>query len=534
MRGHLGHRSRIVHARLICSWLLGAVFLASSARVPAVSADDEASLFTPAGRQRPGQPVLKSPADACHVKVTIRDAKTGEPTFCRVNVVGSDGNFYYPKQNYLTPYALTGRWPKTGLGNREGKAPIRYLGRFFYSWGSFEVDVPPGNLRVEVWKGLEYRPQVIVTEIVRDKNLTLTLPLSNDVTLAKSGYFPGDSHLHFRRQTDADDQTILDLMEAEDVRFGSILAYNEPAGPYAGIMETLAAPQFRGLGATSRAVARRFPHLLRPGIPQLVRPSQSVFPQRPGAGRTSASTPTTVRCTDCWPARRATKAASPSTATAVTPRPMPYATIYADAIQGNVDGVELLQFGIYREMGLADWYRLLNIGYRFPCLGASDYPACRWLADCRTYVRMSGAAEHEGLVRGSGGRPQLRHDGAAAACSKSTANRPASESTSRAPVRTRSTARIRVRSEVAPVSDVHLIVNGKVVSAWKVPADQADGQMDRIREARSSSASRRGSRPARFGTAPRGSPERRRAHESGLRLARRPAALRPRFARCAA
>ncbi len=35
---------------------------------------------------------------------------------------------------------------------------------------------------------------------------------------------------------------IFDLLEAEDIHFASILAYNEPAGPYAGIMQTLAAP----------------------------------------------------------------------------------------------------------------------------------------------------------------------------------------------------------------------------------------------------------------------------------------------------
>ena len=28
-----------------------------------------------------------------------------------------------------------------------GKAPVRYLGRFFYTWGRAEVDVPPGEQR---------------------------------------------------------------------------------------------------------------------------------------------------------------------------------------------------------------------------------------------------------------------------------------------------------------------------------------------------------------------------------------------------
>src|SRR5262249_4348647 len=136
-------------------------------------------------------------------------------------------------------------------GNREGKAPIRYLGRFFYSWGNAEVEVPPGVVRVEVWKGFEYKPQIATAQVAAEKAASVEVKLSDPVGLSKSGYFSGDSHLHFRRQTDADEQTILDLMEAEDVRFGSILAYNEPAGPYAGIMETLATPQFRGLGAAS-------------------------------------------------------------------------------------------------------------------------------------------------------------------------------------------------------------------------------------------------------------------------------------------
>jgi len=238
-------------ARLLLSLMLGLTTFAGGKCVRNVRADDESVLLTPPGFHKPGQAVVKAPVNSGRLKVTVRDARTGAAAFCRVNVVGSDGNFYYPKQNYLTPYALTGRWPKMGMGNREGKAPIRYLGRFFYSWGDFEIELPPGAARVEVWKGLEYRPEVASTTIDTGQDKSLEIKLTNETGLALDGYAPGDSHLHFRRQTDADDQAILDLMEAEDIRYGSILAYNEPAGPYAGIMETLAAPQFRGLGTDS-------------------------------------------------------------------------------------------------------------------------------------------------------------------------------------------------------------------------------------------------------------------------------------------
>jgi putative membrane-bound dehydrogenase-like protein len=438
----------------------------------AASADDEAVLFTPAGRQRPGQPILKPPANSRRVKVTVLDSKTGQPTFCRVNVIGDDGNYYYPKQNYLTPYALAGQWPKTGLGNRDGKAPIRYLGHFFYSWGTFEVEVPLGNLRVEAWKGVECQPTNVDAKVVKDTETIVTVYISNDVKLAKSGYFSGDSHLHFRRQTDADDQTILDLMEAEDVHFASILAYNEPAGPYAGIMETLAAPQFRGLGTASersrggfhifsgQEYRSSYGHLNLYGRNDLVLGNKRVNANDgPLYGTIARET--------------REKGGFAFYCHGGYAQSLPYATIYADAIQGNVDGVELLQFGIYREMGLEDWYRLLNIGYRFPCLGASDYPACRWLADCRTYVRIPGPQTMKAWFAGAASGRSFVTTGPLLLLEVD--GKPPGERIDLAGSGPHSvTARLRVRSEVAPVSDVHLIVNGKVAATWKVPAADAE------------------------------------------------------------
>ena len=49
------------------------------------------------------------------------------------------------------------------------QVPICYLGRFFYSWGENEIDVPPGPVRVEVWKGLEYLPASMSVLIAKDE-----------------------------------------------------------------------------------------------------------------------------------------------------------------------------------------------------------------------------------------------------------------------------------------------------------------------------------------------------------------------------
>ena len=121
-------------------------------------ADDEAFIVTPPGFNRPGQAKTATGEKTGRLRITVRDRATGRPTPCRVNVVGPDGHFYQPAPNPLSPYSLTGQWPKTGKGNREGKAPIRYLGRFFYTTGDVEVAVPAGSVRVEAWKGFEYRP----------------------------------------------------------------------------------------------------------------------------------------------------------------------------------------------------------------------------------------------------------------------------------------------------------------------------------------------------------------------------------------
>jgi putative membrane-bound dehydrogenase-like protein len=465
-----------------------------------VRADDEAYLMTPAGFSQPGRARTVSGNEAGQLRIRVCDRATGLPTFCRLNVVGPDGNYYQPAPNPLSPFSLVGQWPRTGNGNREGKAPIRYLGRFFYCAGQVEVAVPTGPVRIEVWKGLEYRPTVKTTWSAAGETKLVTVELNRMAPMAALGYYSGDAHLHFPRRSGADDRVILDLLEAEDIRFGSILAYNEPPGPYTGRMELMSAPQLSRLGEAS--VRHR---------------GESWIASGQEYRSTTYGHLNLYWCDDLalkgrkvdannWPLYGLLGRESRQRGGVAIYAHGGYGqAIYADFAQKNVDAVELLQFGIYRGIELADWYHMLNIGYRFPCLGASDYPACRKLGDCQTYVHLEGepnfrawlkaAAEGRSFVT-TGPLLLLDVDG----------KRPGEIIAKPEMEPSRVRVRVRVISEVAPIQKVQVIVGGRVVLEHGVPSGEGLGrwiELDHTIElSRSSWITARA-----FGQAPSGAPD---------------------------
>jgi hypothetical protein len=426
-------------------------------------AGDEELIFTPEGFDRPGKPAIATGGDVVRLRVSVRDKADGRPTFCRVNVVGGDGNFYQPQKTHLTPYSLTGVWPKTLAGNRPGKAPIRYFGRFFYSTGEFEIFVPPGPVRIEVWKGFEYRPQHLEIEVGAKERRTVELSLERTVDMAELGYYSGDSHLHFDRKTAEDDRTILDLLEAEDVRYGMVLCYNG-TGAYDGRMAKQDIQQiYAGLGTSS--IRSRGDYQIMSA--QEYRSGQfghtKVFLSDAMVQAGKAYDP------NGWPVFGEAVQDIRSAGGLVFWAHGGYSKeIFADYVLGTVDGVELMQFGIYRPIGLEGWYKILNIGYRFPALGASDFPACRKLADCRTYVWSDGVPGMEGWLRGAAVGRAFMTTGPMVLM---TVNGRRPGATIELPAQGGSVSvKVRVRSEVAPVTNVDLIVNGSVERRWQVPS----------------------------------------------------------------
>jgi putative membrane-bound dehydrogenase-like protein len=422
---------------------------------------DEAAIFTPPGQEREGKPAVASGPEAGRLNVTIVDRATGRPTACRVNVVGADGNFYEPQKNSLAAFSLNGTWPERLAGNRPTKAPIRYFGHFFYTTGKFTVAVPAGAARIEVWKGFEYAPQSQNVEVVAGTTRDAQVTIANDNSLATRGWHSGDPHLHFIRASDADETTIFDLLEAEDIRMGMVLCYNE-TNAYPGLMPELVTPQLRGLGRKS--IRRRGDYQITSGQEyrnvvsghlnlflrdQLVLEGTKLDPNRGPAFGTIGSE-TREQGGYSFHAHGG------------------YAQeIWADLVQGATDGVELLQFGIYRGIGLEGWYHVLGAGFRFPGVAACDYPACRKLGDCRTYVYIDGEANFpdwlEGAAEGrsfmtTGPLILLEVDG----------HRPGDIITTKDSAPLSVKVRVTVESPTAPVTHVQLVVGGRVVREQKV------------------------------------------------------------------
>jgi hypothetical protein len=360
-----------------------AVILSGAAKVQTNSSPTEKPVEEVIHREEAngnaGRPKIADVTKSGSLRLLIVDADSKSPVFCRVNVIGSDGNFYEPDDHPLKPWSLQ------RLGNRKDKGPIRYYGWFFYCDGKCTVRVPPGKTRIEVWKGFEYSP--VKTEVVVRKGETVrkTMSIKRAVDMAARGWYSGDTHIHLKRRNRTDDARALDLAAAEDIRFAHILAMNDTR-TYSPTMGSQIWPQNSGLGSKSarfRATGGgrygmmsgqeyrcgTFGHICLIGHSRLV--------QADGL-KTNPNN---------WPVFGLVSDEARSLGGYAFHAHGGYEReIYADFAQRATNGVELLQFAVYRGISLEGWYHILNAGFRFPAVGASDYPYCRALGDCRTYA----------------------------------------------------------------------------------------------------------------------------------------------------
>jgi len=144
------------------------------------------------------------------VHVRVNDAATGQPTPCRVRFTDAEGRYYAPFGR-LTEFA-------TAPGEDVGGNLLLGDKAFAYIDGTCEIDLPSGQLFVEVHKGPEYEPLFRELNVSPGK-LAVRLALKRWTNLNEEGWYSGDTRAHCLSSAAA----LLEGM-AEDLAVTNVLA----------------------------------------------------------------------------------------------------------------------------------------------------------------------------------------------------------------------------------------------------------------------------------------------------------------------
>ncbi len=411
------------------------------------------------GRGYPTPPPTVDPGpEAATLKVVVRDRYTNEVVSAVVSV--NDGA-QQPDQDPYRSFAL-----RESANRHKGPIRFRQLDYYFFTDGSFSIRVPPGRCKIEVSKGYEYLPAEQILHLEKNEHTETVIYVRRWIDMSRRGWYSGDLHLHFERTEDNDD-LLFTLTSAKDIKYGFLLSMNTKGYDQGGEFESWR--QAKGLGDQSNS--RRGPYHISSG--------QEYRPQ--SLGHVSI-----VLGDGYVPAMGRSENVNDSPSLSLIADQAHqlngfigllhggYDHMEADrlGLEGKMDFLELFQFGGYRGLGLEGWYDFLNLGYRWPIVGSSDFPYTRELGDCLTYVTAKTVPTPREFVQQvaagasfvtSGPMLFLEVNG------RSPGDFLAFTSESKIEVE----VRVKVRSPIYPVRCVEIIRNGRVVERKFAPAGRA-------------------------------------------------------------
>lgn len=227
--------------------------------------------------------------------------------------------------------------------------------------GSGRFYLPPGRYRVDAYKGMFYKPARVEFELKADETTRVSLPLATWTD--PSRWISADDHIHLTRGRQHD-AFFLSWLAAEDLNVGNFLELQR---------QMHAAVQY-GFGRAAEprqgAYSIRSGHESRNefwGHINLLGPERMVEPLSTGA--MYANSPESYPFPSLLFA--AGRKAGGTVGYAHFFEKPQHSAIYMDAALGNIDFVEVFQFGVLK---LEPWYELLNAGLRATGIAGSDFP----------------------------------------------------------------------------------------------------------------------------------------------------------------
>ncbi len=381
---------------------------------------------------------------------TIVDAQSGHGLAAKVSVQGSGGLFHAPDDSIAT----------VGTTNP-----------FFYADGTFLVDLPRGQADVRVERGTEYAPLHITVTIPLKGTVDLSLPLQRWIRLHDKGWYPGNTHIHYREfETRPEDRLRFDS-EVEDLTVTVISILQQQEFAYAtnrfpvGRMEHPSRPHWvLDVGEETRHNAVLGDSSSGYGHVMLVRLHEQVDPLSRGV-LVDDSDPDYPPLLDACDAARAQGGV-----VIWCHNGWGMEAPIAASLQ-RIDALNLFDpYWLDTEYDL--WYHLLNCGFRLPASTGSDWFVC---SANRVYTHLDSSFSYDGWLQTlKEGRSFITNGPLLELSVEGQSPGSVLDLCTRHPKQ----AQVQVRWQAhRPIECVEIIMNGSVVAGEHTASGSREGQL---------------------------------------------------------
>ena len=286
------------------------------------------------------------------LRVKVVD-ESGLATPARVYLTGADGKRHTPKE--IIPRITSADYGQPYGGEY-----------YFYTDGGFSVSIPQGETQLEVIKGLEYAPFKTTFQMPASGLKEVVARLDRPFNMAAKGWFSGDTHIHPNLFSDTRirPEDVLRITKAEDLNVPHLLACNDTDGfntdliYFEGKPNRLSEKNYILYWNQEMRNLRVYGHMAFLKLKEFVHPSYTGWPR-------------TEEVYDYPPNHHLAVAAKQQGAAVVQVHPGLPQEYPVNFALGAMDTIDVMCQG-NEEKNTADWYRLLNSGFRTGISAGTD------------------------------------------------------------------------------------------------------------------------------------------------------------------